>query len=165
MSNQQDQTPPTISQMKAEAKTLRDEAPEGARLSHCASLEAIAKRYGFANWNTARAQARPEVSVRALRVGTRVAGRYLTRRFIGELRGIETVGHDLFRVTVRFDKPVDVVRFDSFSAFRSQVNAVLRDDGTSVSRLSTGDCHLVLHTVRRSNQNTDQRARPKARTE
>jgi hypothetical protein len=47
-------------------------------------------------------------------------------------------------VTICFDSPVDVVRFDSFSNFRQRIEATVGPDGCSPRRTSDGQPQLVL---------------------
>ena len=43
------------------------------------------------------------------------------------------------------DDPVDVVTFDSFSAFRQRVTATIDEHGVSPSKTSNGRPHMVLN--------------------
>ncbi len=140
---------PTIDEMKAEARRLRENASSASPPSHCEALETVARRHGFANWNTARACAEMRSPVTDLRVGGRVSGRYLGHPFVGALRGVERHGDDAFRVSIQFRDPIDVVRFESFSALRRRITAVVRPDGVSLATLSTGEPHLALDSARR----------------
>ena len=49
-----------------------------------------------------------------------------------------------YRVTIKFDTPVDVVTFDSFSAFRSRVVVLINGDGVAVKRTSDGEPYLRM---------------------
>ena len=48
------------------------------------------------------------------------------------------------RVTIRFDEPVDVVTFDSFSSFRQRVSCTLNEDFTTTERTSNGQPNMRL---------------------
>ena len=48
------------------------------------------------------------------------------------------------RLTLKFDEPVDVVTFDSFSAFRHRVNCVVDETGRSREKTSDGRPHMEL---------------------
>ena len=48
------------------------------------------------------------------------------------------------RVTIRFDEPVDVVTFDSFSSFRQRVSCTLNKDFTTTERTSNGQPNMRL---------------------
>nr|WP_237028953.1 glyoxalase superfamily protein [Phaeobacter porticola] len=48
------------------------------------------------------------------------------------------------RVTLHLEEPVDVVKFDSFSALRQRINGTIGWDGRSVERTSDGVPQLVL---------------------
>ena len=136
---------PSASSLKAEAKALRDErAGAGAPLSHAAALEAIAQRHGYRDWNTARA-ALPDRMAVPVQVGSRVVGAYLKQPFAATVLAVAALpdmAH--FRVTVKFDEPVDVVAFNSFSAFRQRVTAVVDVHGISPAHTSDGQPHLRL---------------------
>lgn len=135
---------PTVAQMKAEASALRAAAAQQPGISHSQALERVARKHGFANWNTARACAAREIDLADLRIGVRVRGRYLLQPFTGRVHGLERLGAGASRVTVVFDEAVDVVRFESFSSFRTRATAIVRDDGASIARLSNGERQLVL---------------------
>lgn len=128
---------------KAQAKRLRETlALTGLRVAHAQALEMIAHQHGLRDWNTLRASvtARPA----PLGVGHRVQGHYLNQRFEGVIKGLTTLAGGDRRIVIRFDDPVDVVRFDSFSSLRRQITAVIGPDGRSARKTSDGVPHLVL---------------------
>ncbi|MHA7774097.1 glyoxalase superfamily protein [Roseibium sp. M-1] len=138
-------TLPSVAQMKAQAKRLRTAlAAKGQELSHSQALELLSAQYGFKDWNTASATAaRPNQM--AFAVGDRVAGTYMKQPFQGEILSLTRVGQSgQYRVIVKFDTPVDVVTFDSFSAFRSRVTVLIQADGTAVKRTSNGEPYLRM---------------------
>ncbi|MEQ9259509.1 MAG: glyoxalase superfamily protein [Roseovarius sp.] len=49
-----------------------------------------------------------------------------------------------FRLVLKLDEAVDVVRFDSFSNLRRQIRAELGPDGYSKERTSDGEPHVRL---------------------
>ena len=130
---------PSLEALKAQAKRLRAELEsDGHAVSHSRSLELLAHQYGFRDWNGLhaalgnRARSGPPVTL-----GERVSGRYLGQAFAGEVIGVQALSPpDRYRVTVTFDEPVDVVTFDSFSAFRKRVSAVVDRDGASAEKTS-----------------------------
>lgn len=132
-------------QAKARAREIRAElASAGTSISHSEALEWVAKELGFRNWNTASARLSnmPEV---VLQVGDQVAGRYLKQDFEGRVLAVrEMAGGSAFEVTLEFDEPVDVVEFDSFSAFRKRVTATVSSGGVSFSKTSDGVPHLTV---------------------
>ena len=141
-------TLPAIADLKAQAKRLRQSlALQGTEVSHGKALELLAAQMGHRDWNTLHAAAvtsdkRP---MPPIGVGQRVRGQYLGQPFEGEvvaLRRLRDGTHH--RVTLHFDTPVDVVRFDSFSAMRQRVNATIDADGVSPSHTSDGTPHLRL---------------------
>jgi hypothetical protein len=133
---------PTIEDYKQQAKTLRFEL--GSQLlTHSAALELVAKQHGHRDWNTLRA-AIPESPV-GYQINQRIAGTYLGQPFTGYIKAVQTVGtHGHHRLTLRFDTPVDVVQFDSFSALRQQVNCTVDHTGKSLQKTSDGSPHVVI---------------------
>ncbi len=134
---------PSVTELKTQARRLRDSLrASGVDLSHSAALEQIAHQHGARDWNTLHALAGNQLT---LRIGERVKGRYLGQPFTGEVRGLAVRGDGSHqRVTLHFDEPVDVVTFDSFSAYRQRVSADIGPDGTSPQRISTGEPQLVV---------------------
>jgi len=139
---------PTTDELKHQARRLRQAMAEGGTaVAHSAALELVARSHGIRDWNTvaAREPAAKPAQAPQFAVGDTVRGRYLNQAFEGRVLSLTKLpSAGLFRVTVHFDKPVDVVTFDSFSAFRSRVTAVITDKGVSPRRTSNGLPHLVL---------------------
>ncbi|MBY5808560.1 glyoxalase superfamily protein [Rhizobium leguminosarum] len=141
-------TYPVIEELKNQAKRLRQAMNDrGTPLTHSAALEMIARQHGVRDWNTLAAlAAKPNAAPKTrLFVGAHIRGRYLNQPFTGEVLALSALpGGDLHRITIRFDKPVDVVTFESFSAFRQRVNAQIDAAGVSPRKTSNGVLHLVL---------------------
>lgn len=137
--------PATREQAKLRAQAIRAEhAARNMTISHSAALEKVAAELGYRDWNTASARLSnlPEVP---LQVGDRVTGTYLKMPFAGRVLGVrEVYGGGSYEVTIQFDTPVDVVTFDSFSAFRHRVTATIGSDGVSAAKTSDGHPHLVI---------------------
>ncbi|MFN3911246.1 glyoxalase superfamily protein [Hyphomonas sp.] len=132
-------------QAKARARELRAElAASGSPVSHAEALERVAGELGYRDWNTASARLSNEPDV-PLQVGDRVAGRYLKQAFTGRVLGVrEVAGGAAFEVTIRFDAPVDVVEFESFSNLRTQVQITVSAGGVSAFKTSDGAPHMVV---------------------
>ena len=132
-------------QAKAWARELRAElALAGTPISHAEALERVAHELGYRDWNTASARLSNEPEI-PLMVGDQVAGRYLKKPFTGRVLAVsELAGGTAFDVTLEFDEPVDVVEFDSFSAFRRRINATVSSGGVSFAKTSDGVPHLVV---------------------
>ena len=132
-----------IAELKAQAKRLRARLQtQGAPVTHSEALELLAHQHGLRDWNTLRAMADNRMH---LRVGDRVSGQYLGQPFTAEVRGMTKLGDgEQRRVTLQFDAPVDVVRFDSFSSFRQRVTGEIGWDGRSTRRTSDGESQLVV---------------------
>ena len=147
---------------KLQAKRLRAAmAAQGNPISHSAALELVASQHGARDWNTLSASVSARktggeghapgtgtplvTAAPGLAVGTAVTGRYLGQPFAGRLLAVSEMPADgLFRVTIHFDEPVDVVTFESFSAFRRRVTGLVGKDGISPRRTSNGLPHLVI---------------------
>ena len=137
----------TLDQAKAQARLLRARLEAaGEPISHSAALERVSRAQGCRNWNelSARLSNAPDV---ALQVGDRVDGHYLSRPFTGSVLAVRSLVHGQgYEITVEFDAPVDVVVFESFSAFRRRVTGTVSPGGTSFARTGNGVPQL---TVRR----------------
>ncbi len=136
----------SVENLKAQAKRLRAElADDGRVIGHGQSLEIIARQLGYRDWNTLRAAAGNRRNDEPLVIGERVRGHYLGQAFVGEVIALarqQAAGR--MRVTIRFDEPVDVVTFDSFSAYRQRVSCTLNADFVTVERTSNGQPHMRL---------------------
>lgn len=134
----------TRDQAKARARTIRAElAAQNHEISHSAALERVAAEMGYADWNTlsARLSNEPEIP---LQVGDRVRGGYLKQAFTGTVIAMHSVNAGAaFHITIDLDEPVDVVSFDSFSAFRKRISATISPGGVSFAKTSDGIPHLV----------------------
>lgn len=136
---------PSLEALKTQAKRLRKGLEQdGDFISHSESLELIARQYGYRNWNTLHAAVGNRPPRPALQVGARVKGRYLGQAFDGEIVGVETLSPGRMRVTLDFDEAVDVVAFESFSAFRKRVSCVIGEDGKTAEKTSNGLPQLEL---------------------
>ena len=140
-------TPPihTKDQAKARARTIRaDYAAKSKYISHSAALERVAAEQGYPSWNalSARLSNQPDVP---LALGDRVEGFYLKQKFEGVVTAVRSMSGDVaFHITIDFDEPVDVVTFESFSAFRRRVTATVSPGGVSFSKTSDGVPHMVV---------------------
>ncbi|HBS48858.1 MAG TPA: hypothetical protein DEA05_01590 [Rhodobacteraceae bacterium] len=131
-----------ISELKAQAKRLRARLHEtGQEITHGQALDLLARQHGLRDWNSLSAKAG---NAPRLRVGARVSGRYLGQTFSGRVKALSVMEHGRHRITVHFDAPVDVVRFDSFSSFRQRVQAVIGPDGQSPRKTSDGQPQLIV---------------------
>jgi hypothetical protein len=139
---------PSITTLKAEAKLLREErAKAGTQLGHGAALEEVAHRHGYRDWNTASA-ALPERVAIPVQVGQRVRGFYLKQPFTGlvvAMKLLSDMRH--YEVTVKFDKPVNVVTSKLFEAFRQRVTATVDLRGVSPAHTSDGEPHMRLSKI------------------
>ncbi|HEV7274869.1 MAG TPA: glyoxalase superfamily protein [Devosiaceae bacterium] len=136
---------PSTTSLKAEARLLREErARAGTPLGQGAALEEVARRHGYRDWNTAHA-ALPERVATPVQVGQRVEGTYLGNAFTGLVIGVQLLADmQHYQVTVKFDRPVDVVKSKLFSAFRQRVTATVDLRGISAARTSDGEPHMRL---------------------
>lgn len=135
----------SIDELKTQAKALRQSmAQDGHVMSHSKSLEVLAKQLGYRDWNTLSAiVGNNNAFLYAL--GEAVRGTYLGQPFEGEIIGLRKVPNkQRFGVTIKFDVPVDVVKFDGMSNFRSRINIVVNKNGVSDDKTSDGQPHLKL---------------------
>jgi hypothetical protein len=138
---------PSLDALKDQAKRLRARfAADGEAISHSRALELIAAQYGFRDWNTLHAAAGNRPAFNPWMLGSRVRGHYLGQPFDAQVLGVQALtsqpGH--YRMTLHFDEPVDVVTFDSFSAFRQRVNCTVDETGRTAAKTSDGRPHLEL---------------------
>lgn len=138
-------SPLSLSSLKAEARALREEASsKGRAMTQAEALEAVAREHGFRDWNTARAGV-PDRLHCPVEIGQRVSGTYLKQPFTGKVLAAAILADsEFFRVTILFDEPVDVIRFEGWSSFRKRVSAVINVYGVSLERTSDGEPHLKI---------------------
>lgn len=134
---------PSIQTLKAEAKALRAErAAAGTPITQGAALEDVARAHGYRDWNTAVARLPERVAI-PVQVGQRVTGTYLNRPFSGLVMAMKLLADMAhYEVTVRFDQPVNVSKFDSMVHNRQRVTATVGLDGVSLARTSDGEPHM-----------------------
>jgi len=138
---------PSLDTLKDQAKRLRARfAQEGEPVSHSRALELVAAQYGFRDWNTLHASVGNRPPFNPWMLGSRVRGHYLGQPFDAEVLGVQALTSQpgRYRMTLHFDTPVDVVSFDSFSAFRQRVNCTVDETGRTTERTSNGRPHLEL---------------------
>lgn len=136
---------PSLDALKQQAKRLRAGLDEdGDFLTHSESLELVAKQYGFRDWNTLHAAAGNRPPLKRFQLGSRVSGRYLGQAFTGEIIALRAMQDDHLRVVIQFDEPVDVVSFESFSAYRSRVSAVIGQEGVTAEKTSDGAPQMTM---------------------
>lgn len=140
--------PVRIADLKAQAKRLRTTLHEttGTSITHAESLELLARQHGARDWNTLRARNSPP-RTSELSIGASVSGRYLGQPFSGRVLGLSEISGGSMRITLHFDAPVDVVTFDSFSAYRQRVSTVIGPAGQSWAKTSDGAPHLAITAV------------------
>lgn len=137
---------PSRDVLKSQAKTLRnDMAARGQTISHAQALETVAHQWGTRDWNTLAAMSRDAHP--GWTPGQAVTGFYLGHPFRGRIKAAQLSANGFWRVTLRFDKPIDVVTSELFSNFRSQVSATVNPAGVSPQKTSDGQPHLVLKTA------------------
>lgn len=137
---------PSIDDMKAQARRLRGSLSQtGNAVSHSQALELVAQAQGYRDWNTAHAAAGNAPPGPPVAIGDVVTGRYLAQPMIGEVIGVQSMlSGNRWRVTIQLDEPVDVVTFDSFSAFRRRITATIDRNGVTAEHTSNGLPHLKL---------------------
>jgi hypothetical protein len=118
---------------KAQARRLRTAlADDGVAVSHSRSLELVARLHGARDWNTLAAAAQPKAASAPFAIGDRVTGTFNESPAQGRVIGLsETIKPELWRVTVAFDPPVDVVTSKLFSSERRRIQMIIGADGRS----------------------------------
>lgn len=141
-------TLPTLDELKAQAKRLRSTLQaQGTIIGHSKALELLSHQHGFKDWNTLHAAIGNRPPPARLKLGDRVHGHYLGQPFKGEVLGVQNgATPERLHVTFLFDDPVDVVKFDSFSAFRKRVSCIINRAGATVETTSDGRPQLSLWT-------------------
>ena len=130
--------------VQAKARARQIKAESSAPLSLAAALEHVAHEMGFRDWNTASARLSnaPEPM---WQIGERVSGTYLKQTFSGRVHAVrELPGGAGYELTLHFDTPVDVVEWESFSAHRQRVTAMVSPEGISWTKTSDGVPHLIV---------------------
>ncbi len=134
---------PSISTAKKHARRLALRSPE-PRPGHAKSLEMVAHRHGFRDWNTLSAVVRQRLADCPVIEGTRVTGHYMGQPVSATVLDAAPAPDRKFALTLSLDEPVDVVRFDSFSAMRQRLHIVVSANGETAERISDGTPHFVL---------------------
>ena len=138
---------PALDSLKDQARRLRQALAEtGETITHSRALELIARQYGFRDWNTLHARLGNRPPFDPWRIGSRLQGHYLGQPFAGEVLGVQQLQGDppRYRLTLHFDEPVDVVTFESFSAFRRRVHCTVDETGRTTERTSNGRPQVEL---------------------
>ncbi len=106
-------------------------AEDGISLSHSKALELVARQFGARDWNTLAAR-EDDLDASPFSVGQRVEGTFNDKPAMGRVIGLsETIKPDLWRITVKFDPPVDVVTSTLFSSERRRITMIIGADGRS----------------------------------
>lgn len=135
---------PSRDALKAQARRLRARLGDaGHQMSHAMALEAVAHQWGLRDWNTLCALAQ-DGPTHQWQVGQRITGRYLGHPFQGTIKTASQRAGGFWRLTIRFDEPVDVVRSDKFSCLRRQINCSVDARGHSPQKTSDGRPQVVL---------------------
>lgn len=138
---------PSLDVLKDQAKRLRDTlGRQGTAINHSKALELIAAQHGFRDWNTLMGAIGNRPPARSYAIGDQVIGHYLGQMFTGTIIGVQTLtnAHGRYRVTFDFDEPVDVITFESWSAYRKRVTCTLDEEGVTLEKTSNGKPHMVL---------------------
>jgi hypothetical protein len=137
---------PPLDDLKGEAKRLRaSRAAAGKPVGHSKSLELLAHRYGYRDWNTLHAAVGNQPPPCPVKAGDTVSGTYLGQPFTGTVIDVDVLDQpDTFRVAFDFDEAVDVVTFESFSNLRKRVSCTIDSDGVTSERTFDGQPHMRL---------------------
>ena len=136
---------PIHSQVKHHAKTLRARRQAaGHPMTHAQALERISKKLGYRDWNTLSAAITSVRNASCVPSGDTVTGRYLGNPFEARILKVGITSEGETRLTLRFEKPIDVVEHSGFSAFRQQINCRVGTDGRTSETTSDGTPHVAL---------------------
>ncbi|MDO9415247.1 glyoxalase superfamily protein [Pararhizobium sp.] len=138
---------PSLEALKDQAKRLRSSlAARGGDITHSKSLELVAAQNGFKDWNTLHAAIGNRPPLNPYMLGSRIKGHYLGQAFEAEILGVQalTSHPGRFRLTLNFTEPVDVVTFESFSAFRKRVYCTIDETGRTIEKTSNGRPQVEL---------------------
>jgi len=138
---------PSLEGLKEQAKRLRAAlGSEGQAINHAKALELIASQYGFRDWNTLHAAVGNRPPLNPWMLGSKVRGFYLGQPFEAEILGVQSMVSQpgRYRLTLHFSEPVDVVTFESFSAFRQRVHCTIDETGRTIEKTSNGRPQLEL---------------------
>jgi hypothetical protein len=139
-----------LNDLKTQAKRLRASLEaQGKPVSHSEALELVARQLGYRDWNTLHASVGDRAAPAPVALGDRVHGTYLGQPFDRDVIGVQSLSQGRMRVTLEFDDPVDVVTFDSFSAYRKRVSATVDEKGRTKERTSDGTPQLQLRVKAR----------------
>lgn len=134
----------SIAAAKTAAKQLRLSATEqNMKISHSRALEMVAKSEGFRDWNTFSAYLNENPTF-PFQENDRVLATYMGHQMAATILSVSELSNSRYQVTLYLDQPVDVVSFDSFSAFRQRVTGVVNQQGISFDKRSDGTPHLTM---------------------
>ena len=134
-----------IDSLKQQARRLRqDLEKDGHAINHSKSLELLAHQFGLKDWNTLVAILKKKSQIGNLAIEQTVKGYYLGNYFTGNLKRIQKLTNGRYRITLVFEKPIDVVKFNSFSNIRKSVTCIVNQNGQTYEKTSNGEPHLKL---------------------
>jgi hypothetical protein len=137
----------SLAALKAQAKALRQSAPEDQPITHSQSLEQLAQSMGYANWNILRAKSGVALTP-LFQIGQILSGQYLGHDFSGKvITASADACPDRIDLRIRFDKPLDVSAFESMQIFRRQIRATVDLNGTTIEHTSNGKPQLQITMV------------------
>lgn len=135
---------PSAAQAKDQAKRLRAKMSEdGKSIGHAKSLELVAQKHGFRDWNTMFA-AIGNGPPKGWTAADKVSGTYLSQPFTGYVVSSTIMKPGWVRLDLQLDEAVDVVTSDGFSNLRSRIRGVIGPKGHSAERTSDGQAHLQI---------------------
>ncbi len=138
---------PSLDSLKDQARRLRTAlSDEGQTVSHSRALELVAAQHGYRDWNTIHAAVGNRPAFDPYLLGSRVSGFYLGQPFAATVLGVQLLSAEpaRYRLTLHFDEAVDVVTFESFSAFRQRVHCTVDETGRTVEKTSNGRPQVEL---------------------
>ena len=135
----------TLQNLKSQAKRLRASLQlDGQSISHSKSLELVAHQMGFRDWNTLFASHGNCPPVAPVHMGQDVFGHYMGQPFSAKVLGLEEKSTGRYRLTLKFDDPLNVTPEFSFEVTRQRVSCNIDISGKTIEKTSNGEPHLSL---------------------
>lgn len=130
---------------KSAARDLRAQySGKGTPISHGHALDLIAKAEGYRDWNGFSAFLKVQEARALPQIGDRITATYLGQNQTGEILKSDEMSQGRTRITILLDEAVDVVKFDSFSAYRQRITSVIGEHGESFDKTSDGNPVLKI---------------------
>ena len=99
---------------------------------------------GFRDWNTLYGSLGNMASRAPVHIGQGVFGHYLGQPFSAKILGVLENSTGRYRVTLKFDEPIDIIPEFSFEVMRQRVSCNIDYTGKTIKKTSNSEPHLSL---------------------